>query len=137
MKTKLNGFLTLLLALLVQVTFAQEKTVTGTVSDESGPLPGVTVLIQGTNSGTQTDFDGKYSLKANVGNVLVFSFVGLDSQTRTVGASSVINVVMTGAQVLEEVVVTALGISKEKKALGYAVQQVSAKEYQEQTTLTY
>ena len=128
MKTKLNGFLTLLLALLVQVTFAQEKTVTGTVSDESGPLPGVTVLIQGTKSGTQTDFDGKYSLKANVGNVLIFSFVGMDNQTRTVGASNVINVVMSGAQLLEEVVVTALGISKEKKALGYAVQQVSAKE---------
>ncbi|MFO7672569.1 MAG: carboxypeptidase-like regulatory domain-containing protein, partial [Lutibacter sp.] len=61
MKTKLNGFLTLLLALMVQLTFAQEKTVTGNVSDASGPLPGVTVLIKGTKTGTQTDFDGNYS----------------------------------------------------------------------------
>ena len=59
MKTKFNGFLTLLLAFMVQISFAQEKTVTGTVSDASGPLPGVTVIIKGTKTGTQTDFDGK------------------------------------------------------------------------------
>ena len=63
MKTKFNGFLTLLLALVVQISFAQEKTISGTVSDESGGLPGVSVIIKGTIKGTETDFDGKFSLK--------------------------------------------------------------------------
>lgn len=60
MKTKFSGILTLLLAFVVQLTFAQEKTVSGTVSDESGlPLPGVNIIVKGTTNGTQTDFDGK------------------------------------------------------------------------------
>ena len=63
MKTKLSSILTLLLALIAHVSFAQEKTISGTVTDEEGlPLPGVTVLIKGTNTGTQTDFDGNYSV---------------------------------------------------------------------------
>ena len=76
MKTKLSGILTLLLAFVVQISFAQERTITGTVSDESGPLPGVSVLIEGTTSGTETDFDGNYSIEASSGDVLRFSFVG-------------------------------------------------------------
>ena len=74
MKTKFNGILTLLLALVVQISFAQDKTISGTVSDESGPLPGVTVLKKGTTQGTETDFDGNFSIKAKNGEVLVFSF---------------------------------------------------------------
>ena len=62
MKTKFSGILTLLLAFVVQVTFAQQQTVSGTVSDASGPLPGVNVLVKGTATGTQTDFDGKFTL---------------------------------------------------------------------------
>ena len=125
MKTKLNGFLTLLLALMVQISFAQEKTVTGKVSDASGPLPGVTVIIKGTKTGTQTDFDGNYSIKATTGAVLQFSFVGMKTVEQAVGASNTINFVMQeDAQSLEEVVVTALGISREKKSLGYASQTV-------------
>ncbi len=63
MKTKFSGILTLLLAFVVQFTFAQEKTVSGTVSDNNGlPLPGATVVIQGTSTGVSTDFDGKYSI---------------------------------------------------------------------------
>ena len=113
----------------LNVATAQTKVISGTVSDESGALPGVSVVIKGTTKGTQTDFDGKYSLSANVGDVLVFSFVGKETANRTVGAANVINVTMAeGAMALEEVVVTALGISKEKKALGYAVQQVSSEE---------
>ena len=77
MKTKFNGILTLLLALLVQLTFAQQQTISGTVSDDSGPLPGVNVLVKGTTNGTQTDFDGKYTINANIGDVLVFSYVGI------------------------------------------------------------
>ena len=65
MKTKLNGFLTLLLAFVVQISFAQNKSVSGVVSDQNGsPLPGATVLVKGTNNGTTTDFDGNYTIQA-------------------------------------------------------------------------
>ena len=129
MKTKLNGFLTLILALLVQISFAQEKTVTGKVSDASGPLPGVTVLVKGTQTGTQTDFDGNYSIKAKAGDVIQFSFIGMNSVDKTVGASNTINVTMTeSAEALDEVVVTALGIKREKKSLGYSVQEVGGED---------
>ena len=126
MKTKFSGILTLLLALVVQFTFAQDKTISGTVSDVSGlPLPGVNILVKGTTNGTQTDFDGKYSINAKSGDVLSFSYLGLKTQEVTVGSSNSINVTMQeDASVLDEVVVTALGIKREKKALGYATQEV-------------
>jgi len=126
MKTKFSGILTLLLAFVVQLTFAQEKTISGTVSDNSGlPIPGVNILVQGTTSGTQTDFDGKYSISAKSGDVLVFSYLGLKTQQVTVGATSTISITMLeDAAVLDEVVVTALGIKREKKSLGYATQEV-------------
>ena len=76
MKTKFNGILTLLLAFVVQISFAQQKTISGTVSDNSGPLPGVSIVIKGTTIGTETDFDGKYSIKAKSGNVLIFRYLG-------------------------------------------------------------
>ena len=124
MKTKFSGILTLLLAFVVQLTFAQEKTISGTVSDGSGlPLPGATVLVKGTSSGTSSDFDGKYSIKADQGGTLVFSFVGYTTKEVTVGASNTINVTLQeDAEALEEVVVTALGIKREEKTLGYAAQ---------------
>ena len=132
MKTKFNGFLTLLLALVVQITFAQEKTVTGNISDASGPLPGVTVVVKGTNMGTQSDFDGNYSIKATSGAVLQYSFMGMQTVEKTVGASNTINVVMTeDAQALEEVVVTGLGIKREKRALGYAVSNVGSEDIEQ------
>jgi len=118
MKTKLNGILTLILVLLVQITFAQEKTVSGTVTDESGPLPGVNVIIKGTNNGTQTDFDGKYTIKANEGAILVFSYVGMTSTNRTVKSSGIINVVLEGSNLLEEVVVIGYGTERKGKVTG-------------------
>ncbi|GAA3565305.1 SusC/RagA family TonB-linked outer membrane protein [Snuella lapsa] len=130
MKTKFSGILTLLLAFVVQLTFAQEKTISGTVSDETGlPLPGTTVLVKGTSSGTSTDFDGNYSIDASTGDILVFSFVGYTSQEITVGSSNTINVTMKeDTAVLEEVVVTAQGIRREKKALGYAVTTLNSEQ---------
>ena len=129
MKTKFNGLLALALALLVQISFAQEKTVTGKVSDASGPLPGVTVIIKGTQIGSQTDFDGIYSITANSGAILVFSYVGMESIEQTVGTSNVMNVTMQeSAEALEEVVVTALGIRREKRSLGYSTQEVKGEE---------
>ncbi|WP_027126025.1 SusC/RagA family TonB-linked outer membrane protein [Gelidibacter mesophilus] len=126
MKTKFSGILTLLLAFLVQISFAQEKSISGTVSDVSGlPLPGVNIIVKGTTNGTQTDFDGNYTITAQTGNVLTFTYVGLKNQEVTVGASNTINVTMQeDAAVLDEVVVTALGIKREKKSLGYATQEV-------------
>lgn len=128
MKTKFNGILTLLLALMVQITFAQDKTVSGVVSDNTGGLPGVTVLKKGTSVGTETDFDGKYSIKAKAGDILVFSFVGMKSVEKTVGESNTINVVLENSNVLDEVVVTALGKSAKPRELSYGVQSVKAEE---------
>jgi TonB-linked SusC/RagA family outer membrane protein len=125
MKTKFKGFLTLLLALVVQITLAQEKTVSGTVSETSGALPGVSVSVKGTAKGTETDFDGKYSIKVKEGKILRFSYLGYKTIEKTVGTSNTINVSMAeDASVLDEIVVTALGISKKEKAIGYAIQKV-------------
>jgi TonB-linked SusC/RagA family outer membrane protein len=128
MRTKLNGILTLLLAFVVQISFAQEKTISGTVTDQDGlPLPGVNIVVEGTTTGTQTDFDGNYQIQASPGQVLLFTYIGQKEERRTVGAADVINVQMVeDAQALEEVVVTAQGIKREKKALGYAVTSVGA-----------
>jgi len=108
------------LALFVQFSFAQEKTITGTVSDESGPLPGVNVIIKGTSTGTQTDFDGVYTIKANTGDVIVFSYVGMTNVEKTVGTSNTINVTMSGSNLLEEVIVTAYGTSTKAAFTGAA-----------------
>jgi len=126
MKTKFSRFLTLILAFVVQITFAQQQSVTGTVADEDGlPLPGVNIIIKGTSTGVQSDFDGNYAIQAAQGDVLVFSFIGLKKAEYPVGASAVINVTLeSDAAQLSEVVVTALGIKREKKSLGYATQEV-------------
>ena len=120
MKKKFGGILTLLLAFVVQLTFAQEKTISGTVSDGSGlPLPGTTVLVKGTTSGTSTDFDGKYSIQAAPGSTLVFSFVGYIAQVIKVGASTTINLTLQeDAESLEEVVIVGYGVQKKKEVTG-------------------
>ncbi|WP_028891061.1 VWA domain-containing protein [Tenacibaculum sp. 47A_GOM-205m] len=103
--------------LLSSITLvAQQRTITGVVSDESGPLPGVTIVIKGTTNGTETDFDGRYSISANKGDVLVFSFVGMKTLEEKVKESSVINIIMKSDNLLEEVVITkGLGIFKRKR----------------------
>ena len=123
MKTKFSGILTLLLAFVVQFTFAQDKIISGRVSDETGPLPGVSILIDGTTRGTETDFDGNYNLNASTGDVLRFSFVGMSSTTRTIGIENVINVTMISeANTLEEVVITGFANVKRSELTGSAVQ---------------
>jgi TonB-linked SusC/RagA family outer membrane protein len=125
MKLKLNGFLVLLLALVTQITFAQERAVSGTVSDNAGqPLPGVSVLVKGTKTGTQTDFDGKFSIKATPSQTLVFSYIGMKTQEVKAANASVNVKLSSGAIELEGAVVTAMGVKKSKKALGYASQEV-------------
>jgi len=119
MKTKFNGILTLLLALTVQFVFAQ-KTVSGTVSDENGPLPGVNVLIKGTKTGAETDFDGKYAIQAKQGDVLVFSYIGMATIEKEVGSANVIDVLMLPDNVLEEVVIVGYGTTTKKSYVGTA-----------------
>ena len=120
------------MALIVQVSFAQEKTVSGTVSDNTGSLPGVTVIVKGTSTGAETDFDGKYSIKTKSGDVLVFNYLGYKTVEKTVGSSNVIDVTLEeGGEVLDEIVVTAQGIKREKKALGYAVSEVNSEQLEQ------
>ncbi|MEN2400256.1 SusC/RagA family TonB-linked outer membrane protein [Flavobacterium sp. MC2016-06] len=127
MKLKFNGFLVLLLVLVAQLTFAQERVVSGTVSDNAGmPLPGVSVLVKGTKSGTQTDFDGKFTIKASPSQILVFSYIGMKNQ-EAAASSTEINIKLAGeSNELETVVVTALGVTRDKKSLGYSSQKLDA-----------
>lgn len=130
MKKKLPRILGLLFVLIGHLLYAQTQTINGTVTDADGiPLPGVNVFIKGSTTGTQTDFDGLYTIEANQGDVLVFSFVGKETQEITVGNNTTIDVILSdSAAELEEVVVTALGISREKRSLGYASQQLEGEE---------
>ncbi|WP_139958427.1 SusC/RagA family TonB-linked outer membrane protein [Flavicella sediminum] len=129
MRSKINGFLTLILAFVVQLTFAQTKTISGKVSDNTGPLPGVVVLIKGTQKGTQTDFDGNYSIDAKQGATLQFSYVGMKTTEVIVGNTNKINITLIeDTEALEEVVVTAIGITREKRSLGYAATVIKSEE---------
>ena len=109
MRTKFSGILTLLLAFVVQISFAQEKTISGSVTDDKGlPLPGVNIVVKNTTSGTQTDFDGNYSIKTNKGAVLTFTYVGFKTEEVAVGDSDSINIQLSAsASELEEVVIEA------------------------------
>ena len=124
MKTNLKKFLALSFMIMFQWGLAQTS-VSGTVSDSSGvPLPGATVIVAGTSNGVTTDFDGIYSISASEGDVLSVSYVGFVTQNVTIGASATVNVTLVSDNALEEVVVTALGITREAKSLGYAQQKV-------------
>ena len=124
--------LILLLMMVFSLAFTQEvtaqvRTISGMVTAQSDgiPLPGVNVLIKGTAKGTQTDYDGNYSIEAAKGDVLEISFLGMKTQLITVKDSNTVNVVLEDdALSLDEVIVTALGIKKEKKALTYSAQEV-------------
>ena len=103
-----------------------ERNISGTVVDTNGePLIGVNVSVKGTTTGTITDFDGNYTLKVTEANpVIVYSYIGYKSQNLALGDKNVLNVTLSeDTQIIDEVVVTALGIKREKKMLGYAVQE--------------
>ncbi|MCU4166630.1 SusC/RagA family TonB-linked outer membrane protein [Carboxylicivirga caseinilyticus] len=113
------------------VMFAQGKSVTGKVtsSEDGMPIPGVSVVEKGTTNGTITGVDGVYTLNATQGTVLVFSFVGMTSQEVTVGDATTYNVALDPEIFgVDEVVVTALGLAREKKALGYAVTELKSED---------
>src|SRR5690606_1894042 len=109
MKSKFTWIFTLFMVLAVQLVTAQEKTVTGTVTDADfgDPIPGVSVLLEGTQFGTETDMDGKYSIQASPGQRLVFKFTNFGDVVLTVGQSDVLNAVMaeTVGEEIEELVI--------------------------------
>ncbi|POY36956.1 SusC/RagA family TonB-linked outer membrane protein [Solitalea longa] len=122
----------LLVAWLLMFTFvsmAQNRTITGTVTDklDGQPVPGVTIQVKGTNLGAQTNQEGKYSISIPSGTkILVFQYIGYITHEVTIGAGNNYNVALEqDSKQLGEVVVTALGVSREKKTLGYAVSTVS------------
>ena len=129
MRTKFKLILTLLLAFVVQISFAQEKTVTGTVVDGDGlPIPGVNVIIKNTTTGTQTDFDGKFSISAAPNQTLKFTYVGFKTEEVLVGSKTNISLTMEpNLEALSEVVVTAYGTTDRDK-LTSAVSVVSSEE---------
>ncbi len=128
MRNFLRISITLIALLIMQVTYAQESTVTGkvTASEDGSPIPGVNVFVKGTTTGTVTDFDGNYRLEVPAdGGVLVFRFIGLTTVEEDIGSRSVIDVSMDYESTqLSEVVVTAVGIERESRALGYSIEQV-------------
>lgn len=126
------GLLMAFFVLGLQVLFAQTREITGTVTsaDDGAPIPGVSVVVKGTSQGTVTDMDGRYrlSVSASAQN-LIFSFVGMSMQDVEIAGRSVVSVILQSETIgVDEVVVTALGISRERKSLGYAVQDVKSDE---------
>lgn len=114
-----------------QVSLAQVKSIKGVITDSDGmPLPGASVAVQGGQKGTTSDFDGVYSIEVQKGQTLVFTYVGLETQSIVVGDAATINVKMLQAasNALTEVVVTSLGIKKTRKSLTYAAQELKGEE---------
>lgn len=127
MRSKFKWIFTLLVALTMQFSFAQEKTVTGVVTDELGPVAGANVVVRGTSKGTTTDFDGNYSIKAKKGDVIEVSYVGTKEEV-TVGDSNIINVTLKTVQLEAVEVVGALGIKRKADEVTSTYQVVSSKE---------
>jgi TonB-linked SusC/RagA family outer membrane protein len=128
MKIKMKLLHVLMLIAFVGSASAQQKQISGTVTDANGlPLPGVNILVEGTSTGTQTDFDGNYAIRAEEGETLLFTYIGQRPERRVVEGLNNINVQMQeDTQALDEVVVTAQGVRREKKALGYAVTELGS-----------
>lgn len=130
MRQKLTWMLVPLLVLCMNFSYAQEKTISGNVTDQVGlPLPGVSILVVGTTTGAQTDFDGNYSITASEGQVLRYSYIGQRTEDRTVGAASTINVQMVeDAEALEEVIVTGQGSGIQRRKLSTTVDVLDAED---------
>lgn len=133
MKSKVTSLLFFLLLFpVMSVMGATPTTIKGTVTDSSGdPLMGVSVIVKGTSNGAATDLDGNFAVKAAVGDVLSFSYIGYHAQEIKLTSTDNLKVVMEeNTKTLDEVVVTALGIKREQKALSYNVQTVDGEAFQ-------
>ena len=124
MKQSIKNALFSMLIIMGLAMNAQE-TISGTITDENGiPLPGATVVVVETNDGTTTDFDGNYSINAAEGQTILLSYVGYETLTLKVSDVTNFDISLKQSGALDEIVVTALGISREKKSLGYSVTEV-------------
>ncbi|GAB3944422.1 SusC/RagA family TonB-linked outer membrane protein [Spirosoma harenae] len=129
-----KAFLLLLSVTTLTVTYAQDRQITGKVTsaEDNTPIPGASVVIRGSTRGTTTDATGTYRIQARSGEVLRISFIGATSQDIPIGTSDVVNVSLKAeANALNEVVVTALGVKQERRALGYAISEVKGAELAE------
>jgi len=122
MKLKLTWLLTLIMAFVMQFSFAQEKNVTGTVTtaDDGLPLPGASVIVKGTSRGQQTDFDGKFAIQVNQGDVLVVSYVGMKSSEVVIGSGNTYDVALELDNALDEVIVVGYGTTTKEAYTGTA-----------------
>lgn len=138
MHSALRMCVTALLMLLSMSLYAQDLTVTGTVKDAQGePVVGASVVVQGRKTGVITDVDGNYTIKCSPRATLLFSYVGYKNKSVAVAGRTQIDVVFEDNEnALNEVVVTALGIKREAKALGYAVTEVKAAELERANTIS-
>ncbi|NMH26710.1 SusC/RagA family TonB-linked outer membrane protein [Flavobacterium silvaticum] len=135
MRSKFKWIFTLLVAFSLQIAFAQQKTVTGTVTSAADkmPLPFVNVKVQGVAGGIQTDIDGKYSISVSVGQTLEFSFTGMQTVAQKVGANSTINITMQeDSTLLDDVVVVGYGTTTKEQFTGTAA-KVDMKSVQAKT----
>ena len=129
--------LSLVAVLCASVMVAQNAQVTGTVtnSEDGEPMIGVTVSVQGTQSGVITDVDGKYAINAPANGTLVFQFLGFNPKEIAISGRTVINAVMNPSTIeMEDVVITAMGISRQEKTLGYAATTLKADEIKQVRT---
>mgnify|MGYP001006254025 CR=1 FL=1 len=134
MKLKLHVALTMTLLIFSQMLFAQGRTVTGTVteSDTKESLPGVSVVLEGTTKGTVTDLDGKYAIEIESDlDVLVFSYIGMNTQRIEVGTKSTIDVSLQSGVDLDEFVVTATKFNLKKENTGKVIHKITQKELQQ------
>tara|TARA_R110002073_G_scaffold279026_1_gene442891 strand:+ start:130881 stop:134030 length:3150 start_codon:yes stop_codon:yes gene_type:complete len=127
MRKKITFSFLLIFTLSFSLLHAQSITVSGKVSDISGiGIPSVNIQVKGTNNGTSTDFDGNYQITATQGDVLIFSFIGYKTKELAVTDSTLNVSLEEDAAALDEVVITAFGVEKKQKSLGYSVTQVNA-----------
>jgi len=127
MKNNYLRCLSVLMFTLLSISAFAQKTITGTVMENSAPVPGVSVTVKGTSRATQTDAAGKFSISANPTDVLVFTMIGSARQEITVGNQQTINVTLTADEnELREVVVTSFGGTREQRSLGYATTTIKA-----------
>ena len=119
-------FLSLLGILVMQIGFAQQKTITGTITDETGvPLPGATVIIENTTQGVSADFDGNFSIQASEGDVLLITYIGYSDYRVTVGNQDNLTISLSPDNELEEVVLTGVAGKTDTRKVSFAVGKVN------------
>jgi outer membrane receptor protein involved in Fe transport len=130
MKHRLKWMITPLLVLFLSFSYGQQKTISGTVTDQGGlPLPGVNIVVEGTTIGTQTDFDGNYIINGNAGQTLVFTYLGQRTSRQVIGTGNTINLQMEeDAEALEEVIVTGQGSGIARRKLSTTVDVLNAED---------